>query len=253
MFQHSTTVWRRSANRNGKPLLRIARFPAKRISSALPVIRGESHPGTDGPSRSLATLSDTGAVRKLVLSLREPYCTIVLTAVLTGLRPSELFGLHWSDLDFDHETMRISRSYYMGEFSLPKTTKSTRTLLMPAVLIAALKAHQLCSAKKETQLVFSTRDGEPIDPSRVLEKAVYPALAKLQLLRVGWRGFRRTVATLLQDLGVAVKVAQEQLGHANPTTTLAIYTHAVPESRKLAISQLAAQLFPDSAQLCSSF
>ncbi len=191
-------------------------------------------------------------VRKLVLSLREPYRTIVLTAVLTGLRPSELFGLYWSDLDFERQTMQISRSYYMGEFGLPKTNKSRRTLLMPAVLTSALKAHRLHSARKASELVFSTRAGKPIDPSRILKKAVYPALAKLQLPKVGWRGFRHTLATLLQDSGVPVKVVQDQLGHSNPTTTLAIYTHAVPESQRSAISQLAVQLFPNVAQLCLS-
>ncbi len=48
-----------------------------------------------------------------------------------------------------------------------------------------------------------------------------------------------------QHLGVSVKVAQDQLGHSNPTTTLAIYTHALPEAQKAAVSLLAAQLFPD--------
>jgi integrase len=67
--------------------------------------------------------------------------------------------------------------------------------------------------------------------------------------RVGWRAFRHTVATLLQHMGVSVKVAQDQLGHSNPTTTLAIYTHALPEAQKAAVSQLAAQLFPDVPKL----
>jgi integrase len=40
------------------------------------------------------------------------------------------------------------------------------------------------------------------------------------------------VATLLQHLGVSVKVAQDQLDHSNPTTTLAIYAHALPEAQK---------------------
>lgn len=184
-------------------------------------------------------------VRQLVFALREPYRTIVLTAVLTGLRPSELFGLYWTDLDFEKQTMQISRSYYMGEFGLPKTNKSRRTLLMPAVLSKALKNHRELSKRKTSDLVFSTRQGKPIDPSRVLKKAVYPALEELKMPRVGWRAFRHTVATLLQHLGVSVKVAQDQLGHSNPTTTLAIYTHAMPEAQKAAVLQLAEQLFPD--------
>jgi integrase len=83
----------------------------------------------------------------------------------------------------------------------------------------------------------------------VLKKGVYPVLEKLKMPRVGWRAFRHTVATLLQHLGVSVKVAQDQLGHSNPTTTLAIYTHALPEAQKAAVSQLAAQLFPDVPKL----
>ena len=59
-------------------------------------------------------------------------------------------------------------------------------------------------------------------------------------------------ATLLQQLGVPVKVAQDQLGHSNPTTSLAIYTHAVPEAQKGAVTQLAAQLFPDVPKLFPS-
>ena len=153
-------------------------------------------------------------VRQLVFALREPYRTLVLTAVLTGLRPSELFGLYWTDLDFEKQTMQISRSYYMGEFGLPKTNKSRRMLLMPTVLAQALKNHRERSKRKTSELVFSTRQGKPIDPSRVLKKAVYPVLEELKMPRVGWRAFRHTVATLLQHLGVSVKVAQDQLGHS---------------------------------------
>ena len=42
----------------------------------------------------------------------------------------------------------------------------------------------------------------------MLKKAVYPALEELKMPRVGWRGFHHAVATLLQHLGVSVKVAQ---------------------------------------------
>jgi integrase len=83
----------------------------------------------------------------------------------------------------------------------------------------------------------------------VLKKAVYPVLARLKIPRVGWRAFRHTVATLLQQMGVPVKIAQEQLGHANPTTTVAIYTHAVPEAQKGAVLRMADQLFPDVPKL----
>jgi hypothetical protein len=53
----------------------------------------------------------------------------------------------------------------MGEFGLPKTNKSRCTLLLPTVLSEALKNHRENSKRKTSELVFSTRQGKPIDPS----------------------------------------------------------------------------------------
>ena len=148
--------------------------------------------------------------------------------------------------------MQINRSYYMGELGMLKTNRSRCTLVMPAVLHRALQEHRERSKRTTHDLVFSTRAGKPIDPSRVLKKAVYPGLAKLNIPRVGWRAFRHTVAPLLQQSGVPVKIAQDQLGHASPTTTLAIPTHAVPDAHKGAVLQMADQLFPDAPKLFPS-
>lgn len=101
------------------------------------------------------------------------------------------------------------------------------------------------SHERSIELAFSTHRGKPIGPSGMLKKAVYRALEKLNLPKMGWRAFRHTVAALLQHLGVSVKVAQDQPGHSNATTTLGIHTHAFLDPRKAAISQLTAQLFPD--------
>ena len=184
-------------------------------------------------------------VRRLVSILREPYRTVAITAVLTGLRPSELFALAWSDLDFEKQTIQINRSCYRGEFGMPKTTRSRRILAMPTLLVQVLQEHRSRTARSSGALVFSTRSGKPYDPAQALKRAVYPALARLGLARVGWRAFRHTVATLLQHLGEPVKVAQEQLGHSNPSTTLSIYTHALPEAQRDAVERMAQVLFPD--------
>ena len=62
--------------------------------------------------------------------------------------------------------------------------------------------------------------------------------------RVTWHQFRHIHSSLLNDLRVPVKIAQEQLGHASISTTLNIYTHVVDGSHRRAIEQLEAQLFP---------
>jgi integrase len=61
---------------------------------------------------------------------------------------------------------------------------------------------------------------------------------------VTWHQFRHVHSSLLNDLGVPVKIAQEQLGHASVQTTLNIYTHVVDGSHRQAIEQLERRLLP---------
>jgi hypothetical protein len=61
------------------------------------------------------------------------------------------------------------------------------------------------------------------------------AAESVGLGRVTWHQFRHIHSSLLNDLKVPVKIAQEQLGHASVTTTLNIYTHVVDASHRRAI------------------
>ncbi len=44
-------------------------------------------------------------------------------------------------------------------------------------------------------------------------------------------GYQSCCATLLLTQGLNPKLVQEHLGHANVSTTMAIYAHSVPELR----------------------
>jgi integrase len=67
--------------------------------------------------------------------------------------------------------------------------------------------------------------------------------------RVTWHQFRHIHSSLLNDLRVPVKIAQEQLGHASISTTLNIHTHVVDASHRQAIGALEGQLFPSGPKL----
>lgn len=71
-----------------------------------------------------------------------------------------------------------------------------------------------------------------------------PAAERAGLGRVTWHQFRHIHSSLLNDLRVPVKIAQEQLGHASIATTLNIYTHVVDASHRQAIEALERQVFP---------
>jgi len=61
---------------------------------------------------------------------------------------------------------------------------------------------------------------------------------------VTWHQFRHVHSSLLHDLGVPAKVAQQQLGHASVDTTLKVYTHVVETTHRKAIEDLERVLFP---------
>ena len=58
-----------------------------------------------------------------------------------------------------------------------------------------------------------------------------------------WHQLRHIHSSLLNDLRVPVKIAQEQLGHAAIATTLNIYTHVVDASHRQAVEAVEDRLF----------
>ena len=65
-------------------------------------------------------------------------------ALYLGLRPGELTGLRWEDIDFASGVIRVGRSLKRGTAGLApgelKTESSQRTLTMPEAVRSALAA-----------------------------------------------------------------------------------------------------------------
>jgi integrase len=83
-------------------------------------------------------------------------------------------------------------------------------------------------------MVFGNRSGKSLRESKLLRNLLQPAAQKAGLGRVTWHQFRHIHSSLLNDLKVPVKIAQEQLGHASISTTLNFYTHVVDASHRKA-------------------
>ncbi|MFY9530686.1 MAG: site-specific integrase, partial [Candidatus Acidiferrales bacterium] len=170
-------------------------------------------------------------VRQLLAEIREPYHSLVLLAVLTGLRRGELFALRWGALDLEKGVLGVRESVYNGHFSTPKTHSSVRRIPLSSPLVELLRRRKaLATDTRPEALVFASRKGTPLWPEDILKRVIQPACDRLKMPRVGWHTFRHTHATLLNELGESVKTAQVILGHSDIATTLQVYTHAVPES-----------------------
>jgi integrase len=148
-------------------------------------------------------------------------------------------------LDLDHGTLAVRESVFEGKFQLPKTLKAKRTIPLGPNAVAALQAHQQRVMRTAPEdVVFGNRKGGPMRESKILTEVLQPAAVKAGLGRVTWHQFRHIHSSLLNDLRVPVKIAQEQLGHAGIATTLNIYTNVVDASHRKAIEAVERELFP---------
>jgi integrase len=182
-------------------------------------------------------------VRQLTETLPEPCKSMVLIAVLTGLRRGELFALRWGALDLDRNLIHVRESVYEGVFDTPKTRSSFRSIPMGGALLEIflrLRSKDISSSA----LVFPSQKGTPLCPRNTLRRVIHPACLKLGLPKVGWHDLRHTSATLLHQRE-PLRVAQAILGHSDLQTTLG-YTHALPGWQREAMMRLEREvLFPN--------
>ena len=137
------------------------------------------------------------------------------------------------------------------EIVQPKTDRSRRQVALTALAVSSLRAHRANQAEQRLQvgpawtdndLVFASEIGTPLDARNVVQRSFHPLLKKAGLPRIRFHDLRHTAATLLLAQGVHPKVAAEMLGHANVSTTLALYSHVTPTMQEQATKAMDALL-----------
>lgn len=112
----------------------------------------------------------------LALELTPWWKAYITVAVMLGLRPGELGGLRWADVDTPAGVIRVrvaaKRQAGAGQMVIAelKTEASKRTLRMPATVAVALAALRRVQAAErlaagaawhDLDLVFCGQDGRP--------------------------------------------------------------------------------------------
>lgn len=202
------------------------------------------HLGDRTPKKERLYLTPAEVLR-LSSSLSEPCRTLVIVAVLTGMRIGEILALRWKNLDLLRGVIRIRESVSEGRFGAPKTKSSKRDVPISEPLRQALEGQRSqCRQTGPDDLVFATRNQTPLNPKNLLRRVLRPACLKLELPLISWHSFRHTHATLLGEVGESLRTASAILGHSNVGTTM-IYAHAIPESQRRAVDKVGEILFPN--------
>ncbi len=189
-------------------------------------------------------------VRQLLKELTDPCRTVVLLAVLTGMRIGEILALRWKRVDLLRGSIEIAESYSGGQFGSPKTRSSTRVIPMSTALRSVLEAYRAGAFRNAPDdLVFCTSTGTPLNSKNLYNRALAPACDRIRLPRVSWHSFRHTHATQLAESGESLKTAQALLGHSDLETTLNTYMHVIPDSQRRAVERVAGVLFSSVLKL----
>jgi integrase len=197
-------------------------------------------------------------VRAIVGKLAGRWRPVLLTAIFTGLRASELRGLRWSDVDLDRGEMNVrQRADSYNAMGAPKSRAGHRTVPLTPAMVSELKKWKLECPKGPLGLAFPNGAGrveshgnlddrawQPVqiaagvctvvkdqDGKVVLDakgepvrKAKYTGLHAMRHFFASWCINRKVDG----GLELPPKVVQERLGHSSITMTLDVYGHLFP-------------------------
>lgn len=178
----------------------------------------------------------------------DPLCTAYLLALDTGVRRGELAGFQVGDYRRQTQLIRVVRTLaQVGNsrgsandkvfYKQPKTASSRRNIEIYEDTCTYLDRHikhqRLMLASNDIKQgvktpLFARPDGSPYRPSEYTDRFTQ-IVRKLGLdPAVHLHTLRHTHATYLLAGGMDLMTLKERLGHANETTTLKTYSHAVP-------------------------
>ena len=167
---------------------------------------------------------------------------LVTLMIVTGCRRGEIMGLQWRDVDFEKETIEIRQTLLsLGDgvhIDTPKTSQSQRIIKIPSEAVALLrdlKAYQdewkakVGDLWEETGFIFAQDNGKPMHPDSI-NGWLNKFSDRHSLPHINPHAFRHTMASILISNGTDILAVSRRLGHANTTTTLNVYSHALAQA-----------------------
>jgi integrase len=198
--------------------------------------RGKLRVGVDIPTPD--------EIRALIAHLKDRRRALLLTAIFTGIRASELRGLRWADIDLKrailHVRQRADRYHRIGR---PKSEAGERTVPLPPPLVSALREWKLACPKNERDLAFCNRNGNPDAWKEIVHRSFRPAQVAARVVNAKGKAKYRGLHALRHfyaswcinrkvdgGLELPLKVVSVRLGHASIQITADTYGHLFPST-----------------------
>ena len=172
---------------------------------------------------------------------------VFTTLAYTGMRAGELLALKWSDIDFENNTISITKTYYNPnnnkknyQILTPKTESSIGKISVDPHVIQLLKDYKVNvqdTWKNElyvdNNFVFTDVNGYPLVIKK-LSTWIQAIMKKTDITNkhISTHSFRHTHCALLIEAGVHIKEIQERLRHKDINTTMNIYAKITSSYKK---------------------
>jgi integrase len=205
--------------------------------------------GVDIPTRE--------EIRSLLTAAQGRWRPLIVIAIFTGLRASELRGLTWNDVDLDGGTLTVrQRADRWNTIGSPKSEAGKRTVPLAEFAAHTLREWKLECPRSDGHLRFVFPNGKgnvesllnihrrglgPLqhvagitDVAAIKEQQ--PGLSDAAAIRVakrrpkyGLHALRHAAASLFIAEGWSPKRVQAVMGHSSIQVTLDVYSHLFPE------------------------
>jgi len=147
---------------------------------------------------------------------------LVLMAVSTGARRSELIGLRWSAINFQDKTAYLSDTKNGTDRVLPLTDECL---------------NELATFREVGNGWLFPHPDDSLFPYKYFDHCWYAALAQAEITDLVFHGLRHTTGSYLAMSGQPLSVIKEVLGHKTIVTTQR-YVHHSTENKRQAITDV---------------
>ena len=178
--------------------------------------------------------------QELVAVLEEPYRTMAIVAMCTGLRVSEVLALRWEHIDFSAGVIMVQQGVVSGRIGKVKTEASQDEIPIDPSF---------------AQLLLGRLEGQPkglVFPSHVTGRSYHAGILQQKILRpkgeeigipkLGWHTFRHAYRSLLDEAGAPIGVQQKLMRHSNVATTMNVYGNSTLRAKQDANSKVVKML-----------
>jgi len=212
--------------------------------------KGKLEVGVDIPTN--------GEIKTIVHNVEGPWRPLIVTAIFSGLRASELRGLAWDNVDFEKGVVRVrQRADRYKQIGPPKSKASSRDVPLSPLTLNTLREWKLKCPKGDLDLVFPNGKGNVESLANIINRGLAPPQIKagITITRIdeegapvldengspvmiakyrGMHALRHFYASWCINrkedggIGLPPKMVQERLGHSSITMTMDVYGHLFP-------------------------